>query len=621
MRIHAALAMEFLVGTFFLTGCMSSMPHLTNPLSTAASMRVEVEVYKGPLSKNVSVQWGELKGLVHETEKGLIPFKYLLVSLASEFDEGQAMINDSSEDFKWSCRKTNGKNIKALLACRQLSDIYNHIQAIIEDLHEIYQDISLPPIVVGHLKNLLDEVVENFNRVHTPIIAAKDKVDLLKNSCADACDFRETLLAIRLDLEEAKGILKSNKILWNSSKNASRELEATLSEIEGAPAVKIIAEKAIELAQRINEGILRSIESVEGKVSQVAAETHLLTFATHQLTAVEWSSELERAANEIGQLPDFISKQVRGYQGTSATGIQRPKHEVMSFERRKHIMERVGSVAMKLKAKALVLVEVSNMIAPERKLRLLVAFFARFASEYSNQLESMADALQWQLGEEGKGINAKQLPLSLYLRNAETTDFLNLYTWKRAVAPAIWEEMLLHPFTAFSSDETTDRVRVIERLFADHNWEKINTVYGSGQGNFAMALVKDEIGNWNLKSFDSDPTELLDAYKKFTVASISKASSLLTPSGRLLESLLPSIGDLTRGQVGGARKPFNALRMETLHKQVVEKLRAIKAPAQGTNANAHTKVIQQILDVLNGYEATIDMLQESLITSNSQQTM
>ena len=78
----------------------------------------------------------------------------------------------------------------------------------------------------------------------------------------------------------------------------------------------------------------------------------------------------------------------------------------------------------------------------------------------------------------------------------EPTDFLNLYTWNRAAAWALLEEMVWHhPLNAFSSNETADRVRVIERLFADHNWGKVNTVYGSGQGEFTMALVKDDVGN------------------------------------------------------------------------------------------------------------------------------
>lgn len=655
--IHrTALATLMLASVLSFAGCVTDfLSDGVNLLSTAASMRVEVEVYKGPLSKNVSVQWGELDGLVDEAVDALISFNDTIVAVAAqsgyvtdctkcntevtidphyrskkiaeqsggnilprtdrpEIDtriiekigvtpmHGNEHGNDFEEKVLWCARDRLQENPQELMWCHAAAKMHDDIRVLIEELHMLY-DIMHHPITVSPLKKLLDEVVDKFNRVHTLIIAAKDKVDLLK-TCAGACDFRAALLAIRLDLEEARDILKKNKISWNASKSASQELKAALGEIEGAPAAKIIAEKAIEIAKRINERVLRSIESVEDKVSQVTAETHLPLFATHPLTAVEWSRELERAANEIGQLPDFFSKQIRGYQV-----------EVMSSEQRKQIMKRAGRVAIKLKAKALYWAETHASMAPaKRVVRIAMAAFANLAAEYSNQLESLADALQWQLGEEDKRIEAEQLPLSVYLRNAETTDFLNLYTWNRAVSPAIWEEMLLHPFNAFTSNEIADRVRVIERLFADHNWQKINTVYGSGQGDFSMALVKDEIGNWNLKSFDSDPTKLLKAYTNFTLTAIRQATSLLTPCRRLLESLIPSSSDQSPGQVCGAGRPTstNVFNMNSLHKQVVEKLKRIKPDEK------KDKTIRQIQDVLHNYEATIDTIQEALITSNSQ---
>ena len=48
-----------------LCGCANT------PLSTAASMRVEVEVYKGPLAKEPEIQWADLVGLLAEAESGL----------------------------------------------------------------------------------------------------------------------------------------------------------------------------------------------------------------------------------------------------------------------------------------------------------------------------------------------------------------------------------------------------------------------------------------------------------------------------------------------------------------------------------------------------------------------
>jgi uncharacterized protein YwgA len=49
-----------------LGGCAGN-----NPMSTASAMRVEVEVYKGPLSQPVANQVGELYAIIEEANEGL----------------------------------------------------------------------------------------------------------------------------------------------------------------------------------------------------------------------------------------------------------------------------------------------------------------------------------------------------------------------------------------------------------------------------------------------------------------------------------------------------------------------------------------------------------------------
>ena len=44
----------------------------THPFSGAAAMRIDVEVYKGPLSEEPEIQWGNLWGLLDQAERGLI---------------------------------------------------------------------------------------------------------------------------------------------------------------------------------------------------------------------------------------------------------------------------------------------------------------------------------------------------------------------------------------------------------------------------------------------------------------------------------------------------------------------------------------------------------------------
>ena len=191
----------------------------------------------------------------------------------------------------------------------------------------------------------------------------------------------------------------------------------------------------------------------------------------------------------------------------------------------------VASLAMHMKFKAYywALGQVSFPVY-DRMTRAVVNNFTTLNSEYANQLGARADALLRQ-GRPEKPSSAALLAQSIYLRDSQPTDFLNLYTWNRAVYPALIEDVVLHPFESLSSEETSTRVRAFERLYADHYWSRINTVNANGDGEVRMALIKDEIGNWNLKSFDSDPTKLLQAYSSGAVSLINKAVSTATTGG------------------------------------------------------------------------------------------
>lgn len=141
------------------------------------------------------------------------------------------------------------------------------------------------------------------------------------------------------------------------------------------------------------------------------------------------------------------------------------------------------------------------------KVRIASVNFIVSASEYSNQIGSRADALMKQFGSMD-GRDRRELPLSVHLREAEPTDFVHLYKWMDATSPALVNYFII------GSGTVDDRIKIIDRLYADHYWSKINTVHASGRGKTQMAFIKDETGNWNLKSFDNDPSELLEGYAK-----------------------------------------------------------------------------------------------------------
>ena len=169
----------------------------------------------------------------------------------------------------------------------------------------------------------------------------------------------------------------------------------------------------------------------------------------------------------------------------------------------------------------------------DQQVRALVAEFVHYSSEFGNQLVSRSDALliQEQQNYCTTNDNAKPCPkyqsglriagllsTGLYLRDSSTTNYINLYDWADAI-PGRLPGLSTGP-------SRRDRVRTVELLINDTYWSNINSVYASGQGDVSMAFIKDDIGNWNLKSFENDPTELLNAYDTVAISSLRQAARL-----------------------------------------------------------------------------------------------
>ena len=194
-----------------------------------------------------------------------------------------------------------------------------------------------------------------------------------------------------------------------------------------------------------------------------------------------------------------------------------------------------------------------------KRLRIEMANFAQFAAEYGNQITSRADALLKQAaGAQGDAILREQLPNSTYLRDSEPTAYLNLYDWNKAAVE--------------SGRETTpaERVRMVEQLVTDNYWSHINTVFAAGQGDVSMALVKDDVGNWNLKSFDNNPGKILAAYKNLGLAAVKATVDLASRGGGLSASKNAlnfadqvALGSTSGGRAAETQERLTILRQET----------------------------------------------------------
>jgi hypothetical protein len=114
-------------------------------------------------------------------------------------------------------------------------------------------------------------------------------------------------------------------------------------------------------------------------------------------------------------------------------------------------------------------------------------------------------------------------------------------------------------------------------LFASRYWTKVNEVFASGQGEVRMALIKDDIGNWSLKSFDNNPEELLGAYREASIAGLNAVTKLVKKGTTPDAGLLGFAGNLSRGTVGHAQEVQGVTeQVEQIRAETAARLQDIK---------------------------------------------
>jgi hypothetical protein len=246
------------------------------------------------------------------------------------------------------------------------------------------------------------------------------------------------------------------------------------------------------------------------------------------------------------------------------------------------ILVEMERLAQRLRNKALFWAEAHVGFAlPEAKQRRLPVAFSVLASTYADRLGSKADALIKQV----RGDDRRELPLSIALRETNPTAYINQYIWNDAHGAVLPYELERVSQGDAQDDAIRARVRGIERQFVDENWSNINTVYASGQGTVRMAFIKDDIGNWSLKSFDQDPTDLLNAYKNIGLAALdtaAKVAATVTSAGgtlgaqQVMQFAQSASQFALNGGGAGAGPTLGSKNVPQLHAQIVAQLTALE---------------------------------------------
>jgi hypothetical protein len=318
------------------------------------------------------------------------------------------------------------------------------------------------------------------------------------------------------------------------------------------------------------------------------------------------SDDCKALEGAIGSADDLLDRTVelekkaaelRAYDYGQADDEAR-KNELLSYTKD------VSALAIQFKAKAFFWAEYQiKIISADEKVRTKLTEFTTITSEFSNQLASRTTVLQKQFA--GKDIKGYNLAVSDHLREASPTAFLHLFDWYRAT---------YSKSKARSGMSAADRVRLAQQLFSDHYWTKINEVHASGQGDVSMALIKDDIGNWNLKSFKNNPTELLNAYRKLSLAGIQAAVDV---AGKIAKGSVPGAGALelagqfAQGRVGSTRTALaSSDNINSLHARVLADLNRLKLRTRRDGP----ALIQAVEDARVSAEAAHDKFEKTMAT-------
>jgi len=505
LKTTAALA---LIAT--LTACESINRHISGD----SGMRIQVDVYKGPLSLDPEIQWDRLQGQFGEASTALDLY---IASL-------EAVISKRAEEDQVENKKSSGNDS-------------------------------------GQQKGTQPAATEG--------VASIDTLNF-NNTKAESAYLRLTeLLGDAREARNLVSLTQNNAMIWTKSYDAHRiqvtpHLKKLLALPSNAKSKKITAlndantklkEQSDALSIKLIGDVVAQRKSLRGLLSQfVQAGTRLENKATY------WSW-------------------VQSIDSTS-----------------------------------------------DLQMRQLLVGFTILVSEYANRIISASDALLKQT----YLADRRELPISSMIRDSQPTYASKFLVFNRAAG---------ENQRYVDEDISYDRLRAMEQLYGDNSWANINQAYASGRGDTAMAFVKDDVGNWNLKNFDQDPSELVRAYKGMGLAVMNTALKLAktatTGDSADVAKKMFSLGD--RLTMGGADmgEPAEVRQINSLNKAAVRSLEAIltrhdeqekaittRHAAAPTGAlpelsDLSKKTAAEVAGVLDAHNRIITVLEEGIVEAES----
>lgn len=644
-------------------------------LSGSASMRVEVEVYKGPLSKELPIQRGELVGMVRDASTALQQLKYdiqvTMCRLGCKFSKSSRRrhyVGGLQQQDSFCEESTIGYHIRPLdnppdkpyRACPIMVNLLEDAKVLQFDVCKFsYLD---PTGFQCHEENeqrkeLFDEIATGMAERTLTNRTFSDRISVIVDR------------AITEQVEEKRPRV-IRRINDEVKQEISEEFKGAFAELERQQYLEMqrsfserarIRDKAEEATRLTKEefALLISKEGDHEKIKQIEAERDLVvrelerdeemnlrdaqerrhtrlleienSIATlnqqiqfkltarkeeiHDRAAVEIEMERERLRHDVETIRRFTAE---ARESLMADAVEYAKSDLISGSgeeleawlepsenRAKFRVYRLAAeVAQRLRSRAEYWATAHTAVAPENKrVRIEMADFANFTANYGNQISARADALlkqsEWVQGQEvqrGMELARELLASSTFLRDSQPTSYLKLYDWNRAAVVR-------------QGSSAVDRVRMVEQLVKDTYWTTVNTVFATGRGTFTTALIKDDIGNWNLKNYDNAPGELIDAYTQAGFAAIGAATEVvqaaISGGGSAAAGKALDVANKVALGVSSEQTEAVKVRLGTLTEMTTQRMEAIglrqdellkKAVSEAKTAKVAEAVAQAALD-------------------------
>jgi hypothetical protein len=311
-------------------------------------------------------------------------------------------------------------------------------------------------------------------------------------------------------ITELKAILqKDSNSAWDSWKTEEEKRDKLVVKLEQAKNDKAEAENAEKTAQSI-------VDELRGRTPGVAQRVQSL-----QLTASD---------SGVIVLADTLQTDLSTQKTSSKSEDQKTEEEKKA--------DRQAEDKRKLLQKALAEVKSWPHSGPgkslaaaanaQRPAEVWTVFISQLeferAEAYRNGQSATAASIEnaLRVALQHRADLAYLRPASTFLRNSYLVSSFqtgNKLAWKNTLAQQGRRQL---PFAASLSENNPKDIRTIAEIDKQF-WQNINQVRVAGGGNSNYILAKDDVGNWYVKEYSTDPKQVIESMQKLATFAIGPA--------------------------------------------------------------------------------------------------